>query len=341
MKKMTIANIAELAGVSKATVSRVLNGYPHIRPELREKVQQVITETGFQPNNVARLLASDRSNMIGLLIPSGPEAVFTDPYFPRLTQGISQVSNQNNQTLALFIFESEQEGRDTVRNIIATGLLDGLIVTADLKQGSFLPQLFEHEIPFVLIGRPNETDGIYFIDADNVAGGFMATEHLVKLGYRRIATVSSEQNGSSHDRFVGYCQALDAYGVPFDPELVAVGDYSLQSGYEGARKLIPHKPDAIFVASDTMALGALRALREAGLRVPDDIAIVGFDDLPPAVQADPQLTTIRQPITQIGRMAVETLMDIIDDSDCPVRQVFLPNQLVVRASCGAVQFHSR
>ena len=116
-----------------------------------------------------------------------------------------------------------------------------------------------------------------------------------------------------------------------------MGDYSLESGYEGTRQLIPHRPDAIFVASDTMAVGALRALREAGLRVPDDVAIVGFDDLPPAVQADPQLTTIHQPIGDIGRMAVETLMNIIANPDYPLQQVFLPNELIVRASCGAVQ----
>jgi LacI family transcriptional regulator len=339
MKKMTISKIAELAGVSKATVSRVLNSYPHVRPELRERVQQVIEDTGFQPNNVARLLASDRSSMIGLLIPSGPQAVFTDPYFPVITQGISQGATQNNQTLALFIFQTEQEGRDTIRSIVATGLLDGLIVTADLKENSFIPLLFEHKVPFVLIGRPGHSDGVHFIDADNVGGGFMATEHLIKLGHRRIATVTSAQNASSDDRFIGYRRALDAYGVAFDPQLVTTGDYSLESGYYATRQLIPRQPEAIFVATDTMALGALRALREAELRVPDDVAIVSFDDLPPAIQADPQLTTVRQPINQIGRMAVETLMQVIENPDLPPRQEFLPNELIVRASCGALQLN--
>lgn len=337
MKKVTISKIAELAGVSKATVSRVLNGYPHIRPELREKVQQVIAETGFQPHNVARLLASDRSNMIGLVIPSGPQAVFTDPYFPALTQGISQVSNQHQQTLALFIFHSEIEGRDTVQSILATGLLDGIIITADLKENAFMPELMASDMPFVLVGRPKNPDGINFIDVDNVGGGFMATEHLIKLGHRRIGTVASAQNASSDDRYAGYCQALETYNVPFDPQLVAVGDYTLESGYHAAKQLIPKKPDAIFVASDTMSLGVLRALREAGRRVPEDVAVVGFDDLPPAVQADPQLTTIRQPINLIGRLAVETLMEVIENHERLPRQEFLSTELIVRASCGAVQ----
>ncbi|GAB4515202.1 MAG: LacI family DNA-binding transcriptional regulator [Anaerolineae bacterium] len=334
---MTISKIAELAGVSKATVSRVLNGYPHIRPELREKVQRVIEETGFQPNNVARLLASDRSNMIGLIIPSGPQAVFTDPYFPELTQGITQAANKNNQTLALFIFHSEQEGRDTIRSILTTGLLDGLIITADFKENAFIPQLLEHHIPFVLIGRPVNPEGVHFIDVDNEGGSFIATEHLIKLGYRRIGTVASAQNSSSDDRYAGYRRALETYNIPYTEDLVAVGDYSLQSGYSATKQIIPYQPDAIFVASDTMALGALRALREAGLRVPEDVAVVGFDDLPPAVQAEPQLTTIHQPIDQIGQLAVETLLDVIDNPTHPPRRVFLPTELIVRASCGAVQ----
>ncbi|MCC6614236.1 MAG: LacI family DNA-binding transcriptional regulator [Anaerolineae bacterium] len=335
MKKMTIANIAELVGVSKATVSRVLNGYPHVRPEVRERVQRMIEETGFQPNNVARLLASDRSNMIGLIIPTGPHEVFTDPYFPVLTQGISQVANQNDQTLALFLVGSEQEVLDTIHKVIATGLLDGLIVTADIRDHLFIPQLSECGLPFVMIGRPTDPDGINFIDVDNLGGAFMATEHLIKLGYHRIGTVTAEENAPSLDRFEGYQQALKQYDLPFYPELAAIGDYSLQSGYDAAMKLIPHRPEAIFVASDTMALGTLRALKEAGLRVPEDVGVVGFDDLPPAVQADPQLTTIRQPIKRIGQMAVETLIENIADPDRPLRQVYLPNELIVRASCGA------
>ncbi len=336
MKKMTISKIADLAGVSKATVSRVLNEYPHVRPELRERVQRVIEETGFQPNNVARLLASDRSNMIGLIIPSGPQEVFTDPYFPALTQGISQAANQNNQTLALFIVQSEQEGRDTIQKIIATGLLDGLIITADLKENVFIPQLSEQSIPFVLIGRPSEPDNVNFVDVDNLGGAMMATEHLIGLGYRRIAVIVTQQNAPSYDRLAGYRRALEQHDLPYDPQLVAVGDYSLESGYHAAQQLIPLAPEALFVGSDTMALGAMRALREHGLRVPQDVAIVGFDDLPPAVQADPPLTTIRQPITRIGQMAVETLMQLVSDPDCPLRQVYLPTQLIVRASCGTV-----
>ena len=341
MKKLTISSIAELAGVSKATVSRVLNGYPHISPEVREQVEAVIKETGYQPNQVARSLASDRSNIIGLVIPKGTEAVFLDPYFPALTNGITQVSNNHGLTLALFIFHSEQEGHDTIKSIVNTGLLDGLIlttdrVTFDRTTDPFIPQLVERDIPFVLIGRPdNPKDDIPYIDTNNIEGGYIATRHLIDLGYQRIATVTSKHNPAGDDRFVGYRQALEECGREVDLNLVAYGDYTLESGYQAMKQLIPQQPDAVFVASDTMAVGALRAIQEANLVVPDDIAIVGHDDLPPAIQANPQLTTVRQSVEKLGGKAVEMLLEIINTHEHIKRQILLPSRLIIRASCGA------
>lgn len=340
MKKLTISKIAELAGVSKTTVSRVINGYPHIRPEVREHVEAIIAETGFQPNNVARSLASNRSNIIGLIIPKGSRAVFTDPYFPTLTQGISQIANNNKLTLALFIFHSEQEGHDTIKSILATGLLDGLIlttdrVTLDRDADPFLPKIIERQMPFVLIGRPEEPKDVPFIDTDNLNGGRIATEHLIELGYRRIATIASKHNPAGDDRYLGYQQVLAEHGIALDEELIVFGDYTLESGYEAMKQLLPLRPEAVFAASDMMALGAVRAIQEVDLRVPDDIAIIGYDDLPPAIQSHPPLTTVQQPIETLGKMAVEMLLEIINGSNHPPRQVILPNKLVIRASCGA------
>lgn len=342
MAKLTISKIAELAGVSKATVSRVLNGYPHIRPELREKVQAIITQTGFQPNSVARSLAYDRSNIIGLIIPKGANTVFTDPYFPVLTNGVTQVSNNNKLTLALFIFHSEQEGHDTINSIVSTGLLDGLILTTDRisldrETDPFIPKLIENQIPFVLVGRPETPQDICYIDSDNVNGGRMATEHLLKLGYRRIATIASKENPAGDDRYMGYRQVLAEHDIPFDESLVVFGDFTLESGYRMMQALLPAKPEAVFVASDTMAIGALRAIKEANLSVPEDIAIVGYDDLSLAIQSHPALTTIRQPVEKSGNMAVEMLLEIINDKEnnLPKRQVILPCELVIRGSCGA------
>ncbi|MFW5696270.1 MAG: LacI family DNA-binding transcriptional regulator, partial [Phototrophicaceae bacterium] len=174
---------------------------------------------------------------------------------------------------------------------------------------------------------------------DNVAGGRMATEHLVKLGYRRIATIASQQNPAGDDRYLGYRQVLEAYGIPFDESLVAFGDYTLDSGYNAMQQLMPAQPDAVFAASDMMALGAMRAVEEAHLIVPYDVAVVGYDDLPPAVQTRPALTTVRQPIEKLGNLAVEMLIENIQDKGKALapRQIILPCELVVRASTGAAQ----
>jgi DNA-binding LacI/PurR family transcriptional regulator len=257
-----------------------------------------------------------------------------------LTQGVSQAANQNHLTLALFIFHSAQEGREKFKNILTTGLLDGLIITADRKDDYYLTTLREYDMPFVLIGRLRNTENYSSIDTDNFGGGYMATKHLIDLGYRRIGTVSSTQNFSGEARYEGYCRALEEHNIPFDERLVAFGDYSLDSGYKGTQKIIAAKPDAIFTASDTMALGAIRALREAGLKVPDDVAVVGYDDLPPAVQSHPPLTTIQQPIEETGRLAIETLIKLIDNRNLPPQRVILPNKLIVRASTGAMQLNT-
>ena len=337
--KLTIQHIADLADVSKATVSRVLNEYPHVRPAVREKVQKVISETGYQPNNIARLLASDRSSIIGLVISASAQMVFSDPYFPALTEAISGGAADNNLILSLFVSYTEKQGRDTLNGILAAGLLDGLVITADHKGEAFISQLQEAEIPFVFIGRPSAADGVNYVDADNVKGGYLATSHLASLGYRRIATIASDQNTAGDERIIGYRTALRERGIAIEEGLLAYGDYTLESGYAAMNELIQREPEAVFVGSDTMALGALRALREAGLRVPEDIAVVSHDDLPPAVQADPPLTTVRQPIAATGKMAVEKLAQMImTGKSQPAQHIINPVQLIVRASCGAAQF---
>lgn len=335
MKRLTLDEIAKLADVSRATVSRVVNNYPHIKPEVRERVQAIITKTGFQPNLIARSLASDRSGIIGLVIPNTPRMVFTDPFFPTLIQGITRATNRLNITLSLFLFQSKEEETRTISTILNTGLLDGLIITADRKEESFVPKFVQRGVTFVLIGRPESNTEITYVDTDNVGGGYLATEHLIKLGYERIAIIAANENTAGDDRLAGYKKALQAHHLTLDPSLVAFGDFSIPSGYEAMKSLLPAKPKAVFIASDTMALGALRAIREAGLRVPDDIAIVGFDNLPPAEQADPPLTTIQHPIEQLGVTAVDLLSTMLNGAHSPTTHTILPATLIVRSSCGA------
>lgn len=331
-QKLNIKKIAELAGVSISTVSRVLNDYPHISTEFRDKVMRVVKETGYERNYVARMLRTNRSNMIGLVIPSGAEAVFTDPYFPVLTRDISLTAKKNDLTLALFLCESEQDGEETIKSIIANSLLDGIVITADYKNNTFEAQLTNGDMPYIFIGKPQNDELASYIDTDNFSGGVMATEYLIQQGYQRIAIIGSAKNTSANDRYRGYCHALEKHNISFDPSLFVYGDYTMNSGTQGMYDLLDANPDAVFVTSDTMALGAIRALRERGISIPEEVAIVGYDDLPPAIQTDPQLTTIRQPISRTGELAVETLLQIIESPDQPPRQIILPNELIVRAS---------
>ncbi len=334
MNKLTLEKIGELAGVSRSTVSRVINNHPNISTEVRERVQRVIQETGYQPNQAARSLVSSQSNILGLVIPNIIQAVFTDPYYPRLMQGISAACNQRGYTLALFLFHTLEEEREAVQRFTRNSLLDGLIITADNVSNPFVPALLDRGMPFVYVGRPTKPEQVTFVDVDNFAGGYNATTHLIKLGYQRIGQIATAHNTAGIDRDRGFRQAMQDRNMPLDEDLIAYGDFTEKSGYDGMKALLPHRPDAVFVQSDSMGLGASRALRDAGLCVPEDVALVGFDDLQPALLAEPPLTTIRQPIQRTGQIAVETLIDRLQNPDQPPQHIILSTELVIRSSCG-------
>jgi LacI family transcriptional regulator len=334
-EKLTIRQIAKLAGVSRSTASRVLNNHPNVSPELREQVRKVISETGYEPDPIARSLSSRRSNIIGLVIPLAIRSLFEDPFFPRLMQGISQGCNSHDYTLSLFLFHSEEEERKLHHRISHNRLLDGVIVTATRTGDPLIPQLIGNRIPFVVHGR-HEDPQVSFVEVDNEMGAFTAVSHLVRLGRQRIALITGPSASlAAEDRKSGYLKALLERRVSVDEDLIIHSDFTENSSYEAMQRLLLHKPDAVFVASDTMALGALRALRKAGKRVPHDVALVGFDDMPQASTANPPLTTVRQPIRRAGVLAVETLIDILENGAELPRRIILPTELVIRASCGS------
>lgn len=334
MTRFTLESIAELSGVSRSTVSRVVNNHISVRPEVRERVLAVIEQTGYQPDPAARRLAGQRANVIGLVIAEPAQALFADPYFPRLIQGITQACNPHEIALSLFLFHTKEEEANLYPKILRNNLFDGLIVAGNHIDDPLVPQLIENNIPFVAIGRHEHPD-VNFIDTDNKAGAHTAVTHLIRLGRQRIAHITGHLNNrSAQDRQEGYRNALRDRGRTVDPTLTEIGDYTEASAYEAAHRLLAKNIDAIFVASDSMALGAMRALREANVAVPDDVAVVGFDDLPPAILAIPPLTTVRQPIRKVGALAVETLLDILDNGLKPARRIILPTELVVRNTCG-------
>jgi LacI family transcriptional regulator len=334
-EKLTIRQIAKLAGVSRSTVSRVINDHANVSPETREQVLRIVAETGFCPDPIARSLSSRRAGIIGLVIPITIQSLFEDPFFPRLMQGIAQGCNMHNYILSLFLLHTLEEEAKLYPRISRPQLLDGVIVTATRYGDPLIPQLLANQVPFVLHGR-HEDPRVSFVEVDNMNGAYTAVTHLVRLGRRRIALITGPSGSlAAEDRKRGYRKALQERRIPADGALIVHGDFTERSSFEAMRRLLPHEPDAVFVASDSMALGALRALREAGKSVPEEVAIVGFDDMPQVATANPPLTTIRQPIQQTGILAVEMLIDILENGVEPARRIILPTELVIRASCGS------
>jgi LacI family transcriptional regulator len=336
---LTLESIAEMAGVSRSTVSRVVNDQPSVRDEVREQVWRLIRETGYQPHAAARSLVTRHTSIIGVIIPESVTTLFTDPFFALLLYGITEACNTHHYHLMLSLFNGPSEPGEMYRRVVSSGRLDGVIVASAHMDDPLFPKLLHDGVSFVMAGRhPDER--VNYVDVDNVGGARMAVEHLIRLGHTRIATITGPLSmAHGEDRLLGYRQALEAHHLPVDEKLIVGGDYTEPSGSVGVQRLLPASPTAIFAASDMMAIGALKALREAGLRVPDDIALVGFDDLRIATAVEPALTTVRQPIERLGSMVVDLLLNLMANSpngQSPLRMI-LPTQLVVRASCGALR----
>lgn len=332
MTRLTLERVAQLAGVSRSTASRVINGQDGVRPEIRRRVLEVVELTGFVPHAAARSLAGQRSRILGLAIRQSTEQVFSDPYFAALVQGVSRACNDRDQTLSLFLFESAADDDELPARLLRTRLIDGLVITATFMDDPLVWRLTEAGIPLVVVGEVSNPD-IATVDADNKGGAALAARHLASLGRERIATVTGPmRSGAASSRLVAFERALATVGRSLDPALVAEADFTDDGAYRATKRLLPQQPEAIFAFSDRMALGVLRALKEAGRSVPDDVAVMGFDDLPPARLAQPPLTTVRQEVEQAGVAAIELLLERIADPEAPARRVELPTSLVVRAS---------
>ena len=339
MSGLTLEDIAELAGVSRSTVSRVVNEQPNVRADVRKRVLEVIQSTGYHPNAAARTLASQRSWTIGLILPLSVSFFFTDPYYPHLTKGIAQACNQYNYTLALFLVSSKEDEEKMFPRLSRKGLLDGVIVQSGHHgDQAIIGHIVDANIPLVVIGRPFRSDNVTYLDIDNINAAYNAVTHLVRLGYQRIGTITGPVTSTvGIDRKEGYRKALIERGRVVNESLIIEGDFTEAGGYLAMQQMLSAKPDAIFAASDIMAIGAMRAVRDAGLRIPEDVAFVGFDDLPIATLSDVQLTTIRQPVVSFGEKAVDLLLDLIENGTTPPRHIMMDTELVIRDSCGATR----
>lgn len=324
----TLDEVAALAGVGRGTVSRVVNGSPQVSPEARAAVQEAIKQLGYVPNRAARALVTQRTDSIALVVSESQERVFDQPYFAGVVRGISSALANTPLQLWLAMAQSPAE-QQRVEHHLTSQHVDGVLLLS-LHETDELPKLLgQRELPAVLGGRPvGANQEISYVDIDNVGGARAAVQHLLSSGRRKVATIAGLQDmGVGVDRLTGYRQAIGSTG------LVAYGDWGEISGADAMRELLRQAPDldAVFVASDLMAAGALRALREQGKRVPEDIAVVGFEDSPIAAQTDPPLTTVWQPVEEMGREMVRLLLARIKGDEDP-GHVLLDTHLVHRQS---------
>lgn len=306
----TLEEVAAQAGVSRATVSRVVNGVGTVDPALAEKVRAAITQVGYSPNLAARALMTNRTDLVALVAHEPDTRVFSDPFFAGIVRGVSQELRLAKLRMVLMMIQSPED-LDQFNAYLRAGHVDGVLLISEHGSNPISSHAEEAGLPIVMGGRPFDSSDITFVDNDNRGGAELAAARLVGLGRQRIATIAGPLDMSAGvDRLEGFRRGL---GDRFDETLVEYGDFTLKGGADAARRLLDRQPDidGIFAASDLMALGVLPVLREAGLRVPDDVAVVGFDDIELATYADPPLTTVRQHTRDQGRLMVRTLLALL------------------------------
>lgn len=340
---MNLEDIAKEAGVSRSTVSRVINNDLYVSGKTRTRVLEIVNRLNFTPNHAARTLVTQRSGIIGVVVPHTYNVFFGDnSYFPMLLQGIAEASNQHNQSMLLWLAQPNEDPKHFSQRIVRNRMYDGLILASITDDDPLVEQLQSLNTTFVMVERPLHADSrISFVAIDNVYGGRIATEHLIQCGYKRIAHITGWLTiGDGVDRLEGYKQALRGANIPINDSLIAEARFNFDTGYLAMQQLLPHQPDAVFIASDASALGAIEAIREVGLRIPEDIGIIGFDDIDVATRHTPQLTTVRQPVQQKGAAALNLLLELIDGEGSSPREVILPTQLIIRGSCSALTLHN-
>jgi LacI family transcriptional regulator len=329
--RATIRDIADLAGVSIATVSRVLNDRPDVAPGTREQVLQVVREHGFSTNRGARGLSVGRTGIVGLTLP-----LVNDAYFGPILGGASEALYEQDMRIMLAPTLHEHDREVSLLDRLTRGTTDGAILMLPEESSDELRRLQELEYPFVVVDpREPPPDGIPCVSAMHAAGAKAATEHLLALGHRRIGAIGGAEGWyANEERMLGFRAAFAAAGLLPDPELIRYSDWRIPRGEEAAEELLSldDPPTAIFAFNDNVAIGALNVARRRGLHVPKDLSIVGFDDTFQATIVTPMLTTVRQPLAELGRMGVSLLLRLIDGQRLDALRIELATTLVVRDS---------
>lgn len=329
---VTIVDVAREAGVSYSTVSRVVNNYEYVKPETREKVLTAMMRLGYVVNQQARSLRGGLSHVVGLLVPD-----VGNNYIGAIIRGIDAELAANQYDLMLYTTHRQKTRESTYVATITRGMADGLLLLLPTNVEAYMASLQQQQFPHVLIDyQAVDNQFTSTVQSTNYEGAYAATSYLIELGHRRIGyIIGLQEMQCSLDRLDGYRAALKDYGIEYDARLVQEGDFFRSQGYEAARRLLQldQPPTAIFAANDLSAFGVIEAVRNGGLSVPEDVSVVGFDDIWEAEQVHPGLTTVRQPLEEMGRLAAQILLNRLEDPDLPGRRVELPTELVIRDSC--------
>jgi LacI family transcriptional regulator len=327
----TIKDIAEETGFSYATVSRALNNKYGVKPDTRNKIISVARKRGYSPNAIARGLVKKQTHSIGLIIPD-----ISNPFFPEIASGVEDGAREKGYSVFLCNTNYDSERETHYFQLLVEKRVDGIILASGFQASAPTTPMSLASPPIVSLCSRFENVNHSFVMIDNERGGFLATKHLIEQGYQRIGFIGTQSDGvSESQRFKGYRQALEKFNMPFEESLVFAGNLKRETGYKIIKRIIAGQdfPRALFVENDLMALGVMQGVKESGLRIPDNIAIVGFDDITFASFPEIGLTTVRQPKYEMGKLSAEILLDsILNPETKEHRRYLLEPELIVRTS---------
>ncbi|MEU2438730.1 LacI family DNA-binding transcriptional regulator [Streptomyces rubradiris] len=330
----TLEEVAAHAGVGRGTVSRVVNNAAGVRESTRQAVQQAIAELGYVPNLAARTLAGRRADAVALVVTEPDWRLFAEPFFSEIVSSLGDALADTGMQLLLTMVRSDTE-RKRFLEYARGGRVDGALLVSVRADDTLPDMLAEARLPTVMLGRRSGDEHVSYVDADNAGGARSAVTHLLATGHKAIATITGPLDMYvAQSRLRGYRQALAAAGLSTDESWIAESDFTEESGRRAMARLLERHPeiDAVLAASDTTAAGALMELRATGRRVPEDVAVIGFDDFPLAEQTEPRLTTVRQPLAEIGRAMVRLLLEELEEPAVAWRHVILRTELIRRDS---------
>lgn len=334
-EKLTIQEIADMVDVSKATVSRVLNDKEDVNPGTRQEIKDIIEEYNYKPSPLARCLNKRGTQNLGLAIPHTAEYIFSFPYFSELIRSVSHFASEEGYRLILETTRAETGEENAYKDLVTSGVIDGLILLEVRTQDKRIEFLQDNDVPFMVVGRSFEYPDIDYVDSNNVTGARDATEYLIDLGYERINFLNGPEDHSvSYYREKGYRQALERNDLEVREEDITYCQFTIDSGYENIRSLLDEgrEINAIFAASDLSAIDAIKALKEDGIEPGKDMSIIGFDNIPFSKVFEPPLSTVKQPIFDIGHGVVDALIAKLRGDVTEPIQTVLENELVVRES---------